>query len=978
MSFKMSIYARSGRLGQTRAGTDRREKQDDGRYAVNPTTRYDLHSGEWRGDPPRVSYSADRDGLVRMLKQEQRASAWTEGASNHGPTITVKGRTLSCPPTSEDIEWLEHLASPAPFGRGEETLLDPKVRDTRQIEAEHLQLEGDGWERLEAAMRGAIATDMGLADTNVNLTLLKLLVYGEGGHFDTHADTEKTPGMVASAALVLPGEYTGGALVVEHEGKALRTGADGSAQWRWAAWYADCRHRLEPVKAGVRTAVTFAASIDAQGRLSPRKATNHRIGWALWGRSYAEWHTEWAARANRARAGNEQYGQKLVWVLSHRYTEASLRGCLLKGRDRELAEILLEDPHSEARYLGWLEIREVGPARTEEGVTWAEDEWDWDDAEDEPDDPPPKSLVGLDPFERWPDDPAPTRLKHRKTSTLHMERVTRQNAWIEGLRTLEGEPLEHGPIEVLDGEIAPEGAFKTESPVGARVYEDTGNEGASVEMQYRRAVLVLWRRNAATLGMLARSGGRLALATEVNERRTKCRNESEVRGHLEDALALWDAALACDGGGPAPEAHRKVLELIDGEEDPRHRDAYIEHVAAVDLDADAAPTIARWIAERIDANRPTQAWTRALEKAIAPGWPRGRTSGAPVLLRTLAANPKTLKVAVGLVGGRARRGSEYTGRHRRHRGETRHEARRRCVALQTQGGDDQGHMSTKTDITMDTKTLRKRYRAQLETMLAEVGGKTRKRTFTRMVRAARRSRSDAYRTPTGSLVGDRRDWVDARRNGARARRRSRVGSCSTIGVCGHTLWGVLLVHGVFSPVRHGDEDVEHVSECPDPPVDGSVELPVLVECDDFDGDSALEAPVVEFEHAESFAERWVCVPHADASDDVSGHRVEGVEAECGLDPCRESYASAVRGWCLERDRPIARGALDRRLSRIVASSLRFPGLFSSKDRHAGDLDRVRVDACDGEPAPGASRSRVDVPDVSPDGWFFHDGVSSQH
>ena len=180
----------------------------------------------------------------------------------------------------------------------------------------------------------------------------------------------------------------------------------------------------------MRISITFAVAIDPEGKLSRRKPRNHRIGWALWGRSYAEWHTAWAARANRTLAGNEQYGQKLVWVLSHRYTEASLRGGLLKGRDRDIARVLIDDPHSEARYLGWLEIREVGPARTEEGRTWSEDEWGPEDEEYEERDPPPKSLIGPDPFEDWPDDPAPVRLKHRETPRLHLERVARQNAWI--------------------------------------------------------------------------------------------------------------------------------------------------------------------------------------------------------------------------------------------------------------------------------------------------------------------------------------------------------------------------------------------------------------------------------------------------------------------------------------------------------------------------------------------------------------------
>lgn len=267
----------------------------------------------------------------------------------------------------------------------------------------------------------------------------------------------------------------------------------------------------------------------------------------------------------------------------------------------------------------------------------------------EPDDSPPRWFVDLDPFETGPHDPSPRRLKPRKTPRLHLERVARHSAWIAGLRALDGEPLEHGPVEVLDGEIAPAGALDGESPVGARVYENTGNEGASVEMQYRRAVLVLWRRNDATLRMLARCGGRLALATEVKERRTKFRDESEVRGRLTDALALWSEALECDGGGPAPQAHRIVLGLIDDGNAARNRASYLEQVAAIDLDAEAVPELVAWITERIDAGEAVDGWTKTLRQAM-PAW--HPMNGAPALLKALCATEKTQHIAIAMLGAR--------------------------------------------------------------------------------------------------------------------------------------------------------------------------------------------------------------------------------------------------------------------------------------------------------------------------------------
>ena len=631
---------------------------------MNPTIRYELRAGEWRRDPPRVGYGCDRSRLVALLMAEHHAQAWTTGMSDAGPDITVAGHSLGCPPSVADLARLESLAEPAPYGRGEATIVDPAVRDALQIGAEHLALGGAGWERLEREMLEAVAAGMGLDDAELRLTPLKMLVYHAGGHFADHADTEKTPGMIASASVVVPGAYEGGALVVEHAGERLDFARGAAPRWRWAAWYADCRHRLEPVESGVRIAITFGVSIDPEAPLGKRRASNRRLGWAIWGRSYAEWHTEWAAREGRTEAGIEQYGQKTVWVLAHRYTEPGLRAGLLKGSDRTLARVLLGDPHSEARYLGWLQIRDVGTARTESGRGWNADTdgYDWLDDVKYDRDPLPASMLATDPvdldesdpIEFDEHDPAPWRIAHRETPELHLEDVSRHNAWIEGLRTLGGEAADHGPIEVLDGEIVPPGALDDATPVGARVYEATGNEGASLELQYRHAVLVMWRGNGATLRMLARCGGRLALAVELTGRTTRTRGECSYAQEIESVLALWAEALATDGGAPEPRAHRLVLEAVNAEQDlwgdERLRDHYVKRVAAVDLDEAAVPTLIGWIDERLEAGKPTDAWVRALRAAYAQECPCRATSGAPALLRALVERPHTQALASAIAG----------------------------------------------------------------------------------------------------------------------------------------------------------------------------------------------------------------------------------------------------------------------------------------------------------------------------------------
>ena len=84
---------------------------------------------------------------------------------------------LACPPSDDDIARLRRHAGQAPYGRGEETLVDADVRDAGQIAATHVELTGDDRAALEARMLAAGREDMGLNDTEPRLVPLKLLVY---------------------------------------------------------------------------------------------------------------------------------------------------------------------------------------------------------------------------------------------------------------------------------------------------------------------------------------------------------------------------------------------------------------------------------------------------------------------------------------------------------------------------------------------------------------------------------------------------------------------------------------------------------------------------------------------------------------------------------------------------------------------------------------------------------------------------------
>ena len=142
-------------------------------------------------------------------------------------------------------EQLIGVAEPAPYGRGEQTLVDTEVRRTWQIAAEQIKISGRHWDDTLSTIVARAVGGLGV-EGPVRAELYKLLVYDEGSFFVQHRDTEKVAGMFATLVVVLPSDFSGGELVIRHQGRDihldLRT--DDPADASFAAFYADCqRHR---------------------------------------------------------------------------------------------------------------------------------------------------------------------------------------------------------------------------------------------------------------------------------------------------------------------------------------------------------------------------------------------------------------------------------------------------------------------------------------------------------------------------------------------------------------------------------------------------------------------------------------------------------------------------------------------------------------------------------------------------------------
>jgi len=250
-------------------------------------------------------------------------------ARAHAPTGWLE---LTLPVAPADARALIAAAERAPFGRGEETVVDLAVRSVWQIGPEGIAFGNPRWPDLVAQIVGTVADAFAIRRP-IRARLYKLLIYETGSHFVAHKDSEKEDGMFATLVVYLPSQHEGGRLVVRHAGaqKAFDLGGDaGAYALQYAAFYTDCEHEVEPLTDGYRVALVY--------NLLLADAADPAATAAL----AAPEHSEQAEAIADALASlfEEEALERVAIGLEHDYSQAGLAPSLLKGADRARLHVL--------------------------------------------------------------------------------------------------------------------------------------------------------------------------------------------------------------------------------------------------------------------------------------------------------------------------------------------------------------------------------------------------------------------------------------------------------------------------------------------------------------------------------------------------------------------------------------------------------------------------------------------------------------
>lgn len=106
------------------------------------------------------------------------------------PRLTVESVGLiPLPLQLRETEAIVGQSEPVPFAQGSKTIIDPSVRNCRQIDANNVTVSS-GWTDVVGTLAASMAEELGIQNRNVVAKPYKLVLYPPGGFFKTHRDTE--------------------------------------------------------------------------------------------------------------------------------------------------------------------------------------------------------------------------------------------------------------------------------------------------------------------------------------------------------------------------------------------------------------------------------------------------------------------------------------------------------------------------------------------------------------------------------------------------------------------------------------------------------------------------------------------------------------------------------------------------------------------------------------------------------------------
>lgn len=274
--------------------------------------------------------SAPASFLAALSQISGTGSFHSQGkASFFLPVIVVDGiGEIAFPLPASQAKEIIAVAEAAPYGKGTATVFDQAVRKCWQVDASQISIQCAEWQKFLAKTLESVRGDLGISG-KISAHPYKLLVYGKGGHFKAHRDSEKLDAMFGTLIIALPSAHEGGRLFIRHDGRELVVDFSEKEhlhEFQHAAFFADCEHEVEPVRSGYRCCLVYNLRLDE----GDPAALNLPL----------DAHAKTLIAPLSTMKGDRS-GELAAILLEHSYTEANFSLRNLKGNDQARARALL-------------------------------------------------------------------------------------------------------------------------------------------------------------------------------------------------------------------------------------------------------------------------------------------------------------------------------------------------------------------------------------------------------------------------------------------------------------------------------------------------------------------------------------------------------------------------------------------------------------------------------------------------------------
>ncbi len=430
--------------------------------------------------------SEAKQALEQLLSSLGESSAFAASGSFSpvSPGLEVAGiGPIGVPISEAEARRLITRATQAPYGRGEETIIDTGVRRVWQIDPSNFSLQNPEWAAYLASIVEAVKNQFA-NESPVTAELYKLLIYEEGSFFSLHRDTEKTSGMFATLVVGLPSRHEGGTLIVKQNGCSQVFdfgGPDSDTRTHYVAFYADCQHEIAPVTEGHRVCFVYNLAFTGDTVASTHQASLVEPA---------------ALLLKRLLTDPKSNLDKIAIPLQHHYTEAGLNPRQLKGVDRIQADVVVNAAAllNYPCHLALVSLQQTSAA----------DEANWDGSEGEI----PVSEMG----------------------EIYDEQLS-LDCWVDA----EGQAQPFGKLSLERDEVLTL-AGKEGWSIRQEIREATGNQGVAMNRWYRQAALVVWPRTRH-FKILSRGGQSSAIP--VLERILDAGDTKAARAFATQIIKQW-------------------------------------------------------------------------------------------------------------------------------------------------------------------------------------------------------------------------------------------------------------------------------------------------------------------------------------------------------------------------------------------------------------------------------------------------------